>query len=149
MVKSMKKVICVLLLFLILISIKKESTIPTFNSDTSSNIYEIVLKNNISTNNFCTYFSPYNVLFITPKDSMYNNNYNKYVFRYNNCNTNIKYFKNDYIKYLTDNGYRIYSNNLNVSGIMISKVRVNINESDLINLKKNLEISNIYEINEY
>lgn len=131
MVSFMKKII----LFVFFLLFINNPSMPVFNEiKLESNTYILEFPNqNISTNNFDLYFNDINVIWIEP----YINDLYKIKKRYQF--KDIQTFKNDVINELIKNNYKNESINLNISGIIIKKIKVNC---DLDKIKK-LNIENI------
>jgi len=136
----MKKII-IIVLILFLIKIDYNDTQNVFYEKIEySNLYEITCLNNISTNNFNNYFKNIKVIWIKPKiNNLYKDKllkFNKYYFKDISNNKNIENFKNDYINYLNKIGYKSEALKLKTSGVMIEKIKVYLNEEDLIYIKQ-------------
>ena len=131
MVSFMKKFI----LFVFFLLFINNPPMPVFNEiKLESNTYILEFPNqNISTNNFDLYFNDINVVWIEP----YINDLYKIKKRYQF--KDIQTFKNDVINELIKSNYKNESINLNISGIIIKKIKVNC---DLDKIKK-LNIENI------
>lgn len=131
MVSFMKKII----LFVFFLLFINNPSMPVFNEiKLESNTYILEFPNqNISTNNFDLYFNDINVIWIEP----YINDLYKIKKRYQF--KDIQTFKNDVINELIKSNYKNESINLNISGIIIKKIKVNC---DLDKIKK-LNIENI------
>ena len=146
----MKKII-IMLLFLLLIKNSFNDTNSVFLEKIEySNLYEITCLNNISTNNFLNYFNDIKIIWIKPKiNILYKNKmlrFNKYYFKEISNDKNIKNFKNEYIKYVNKIGYKNESLKLKTSGIMIEKIKVYLNEENLIYIKQlpiDIKIENV------
>jgi len=136
----MKKII-IIVLILFLIKIDYNDTQNVFYEKIEySNLYEITCLNNISTNNFNNYFKNIKVIWIKPKiNNLYKDKllkFNKYYFKDISNNKNIENFKNDYINYINKIGYKSEALKLKTSGVMIEKIKVYLNEEDLIYIKQ-------------
>lgn len=136
----MKKILFIsCLIFLLLFNDNKTEFV--FNETLEySNLYEITFINNLSTNNFLNYFNDIKVIWIKPKINILFENklkkYNKYYFKEITNDKNIENFKKEYINYITDLGYRNEAVKYNVSGIMIEKVKVYVNDEQLNYIKR-------------
>lgn len=131
MVSFMKKFI----LFVFFLLFINNPSMPVFNEiKLESNTYILEFPNqNISTNNFDLYFNDINVIWIEP---YINDLYKiKKIYQFKDIQT----FKNDVINELIKSNYKNESINLNISGIIIKKIKVNC---DLDKIKK-LNIENI------
>lgn len=146
----MKKII-IILIILFLIKFSYNDTQSVFLSKVEySNLYEITCLNNISTNNFLNYFNDIKIIWIKPKiNILYKDKmlkFNKYYFKEISNDKNIENFKNEYINYIKKIGYKSESLKLKTSGIMIEKIKVYLNEENLIYIKQlpiDIKIENV------
>jgi hypothetical protein len=140
MVSRMKKYILIILIILLLIFNNSNKSITVFNE--TSNLYEITFINNLSTDNFLSYFNDIKVIWIKPRmNILYEDQlkkYNKYYFKEMTNNKNINAFKKEYINYINNLGYKNEAIKLQTSGIMIEKIKVYMNSEELSYIKMSL-----------
>ena len=117
MVSFMKKFI----LFVFFLLFINNPSMPVFNEiKLESNTYILEFPNqNISTNNFDLYFSDINVVWMEPFINDLYKIKKRYQFK------DIETFKKNVINELTNNNYKKEALNLNISGIIIKKMKVN------------------------
>lgn len=137
-----KYIVCLLVLLLILIINKKNDAVMVFNEKNNEySMYILEFSNqNISTNNLESVFKNIKIIWLEPviniayKDKL---NYKYYYFEDISLKQNINKFKNNFIKKLNDNNYKLDAINYEILGIKISKMKVYCNEEDILNLKIN------------
>lgn len=148
----MKKITILLIVILVSLIINIESnTEMVFNEFLEkTNIYEITFTNNLSTNNFLKYFSDVKIIWIKPKmNTLYADKlikYNKYYFKEVSNDKNIDKFKKDYIDYIDKLGYKNEALKLQISGVMIDKMKLYLNDDQLIYINDVLTDINIENV---
>lgn len=147
----MKRILIVLIIFLVTLIFNDDKVDYVFNEDLElGNLYEITFINNLSTNNFLNYFNDIKVIWIKPKNNIIYQGklkkYNIYYFKEIPNHINIENFKNNYIDYINKLGFISEAMKLNVSGIMIYKMKIYVSEEQLNYIKRvltDIKIENV------
>lgn len=137
----MKKVVIVLLIFVMIILFPKEKVEHAFKESINGYYkYELIFENReLSTFNFEEYLKDYKILTIFPSiPTIYKNKitFNSYSFNpYQTMSWNIARFEEKYIASLEDLGYRKEAVKVRTNGLIIDKIIIYSEEKAITKLK--------------
>ena len=141
----MKKVLFIfILVFVLFFNILADEEIkPVFNEiDSEYSLYILTFKNkNISTKNFNNYFNEIDTIWVEPYiNDLYNKlgNY-RYSFEYLSCQENINKMLNMFIKKFENSNYKSQILKIKIDGLLINKIMIYSNNSEIEKLTKNIE----------
>lgn len=116
----MKKILTTLLILVIYLSLKEETTKTVFSDNIDNDVYRMyhIEMDNLNSHNFNDYFSSMDVIVIEPSINPIYKNKIDIVYFYKNIDD----FKEYYIKRLKEKGYYIEANKYLLNPININKI---------------------------